>query len=307
LTRADAYDYRSGLNRIKNAFLFSLIGSILSVVPFISIIGGILGFIGYIYWILCWRSFGRTDLPSSRKYDLTWKLIIFGFIVVVVTIIGSIVIMVGQLVSIIVANPPAPGQPVNFFALPGAAGVLTNFLLGILVVLGVYALVWIYNYFSVRQLGTEISHPRLVTSGTLSVIALVGSVLSTILGIILIQSLFSSLGTGFTNAAVSPFAFGYFGFFTSGLIWFGLAGIAVLVIEIVAFYLGYSATNESLWSFNRSSYAPPPPGPYGMGPPPPPASGSSNSVPPAFCPSCGTRLLRPNSTFCTNCGARLTN
>ena len=61
----------SGLQRLKNSFLLYLIGGVISLVPVVGSIGGLLTLIGFIFLILAWRALGRSRLPGALRYKST--------------------------------------------------------------------------------------------------------------------------------------------------------------------------------------------------------------------------------------------
>ena len=58
---------RKGLSDLRNAFLLYFVSGILSLVPFIAIIGGLVNFVGLILLIIGWRALGRSSLRGKME------------------------------------------------------------------------------------------------------------------------------------------------------------------------------------------------------------------------------------------------
>lgn len=299
-----SYEYRIGLDRLKNAFLFTFIGAILSIIPIVSIIGGILFLVALVFWILTWRSFGNTELKGANSYSSTWKFLIGGIIVSAAIFIVGFAIIVSEIIRFMISNLPSPGQPFNLNSLPGIQGFLYNVLILSLVLGAISTIIWIRNYLSVRTLGNEISQKGLITAANLLIVSYVVSFASGIGSLFYLERSFAVLSS--VNPMMGIYSsFGVLAFkLSSGLVVFGIISIVTLVITIIASYIGYSSSKDAMSSYFSSQYSQPPPPP----PAPTPSSGASQEQPyprPRYCRSCGHMVAIPNSNFCSNCGSKL--
>ncbi len=299
-----SYEYRIGLDRLKNAFLFTFIGAILSIVPIVSIIGAILFLVALVFWILTWRSFGNTELKGANSYSSTWKFLIVGIIVSAAIFIVGFAIIVSEIIRFMVSNLPSPGQQFNLNSLPGIQGFLYNVLILSLVLGAISTIIWIRNYLSVRTLGNEISQKGLITAANLLIVSYVVSFASGIGSLFYLERSFAVLSS--VNPMIGIYSsFGVLAFMlSSGLVVLGIISIVTLVITIIASYIVYSSSKDAMSSYFSSQYSQPPPPP----PAPTPSSGASQEQPyprPRYCRSCGHMVAIPNSNFCSNCGSKL--
>lgn len=286
-----SYDSQKGLERLKNAFLFYFIGCILTIIPFVDVIGVILSFIGFIFLILGWRSLGRSSLPHASQYKSTGKWFIYALIIGFVIGIAGTVVILYQMVRVIVSQPPSTFNGTT--NLP--PGLLTGYVSGLFAIVSIVYVLWIFAYYkmknSMSNLGTDILQPRLARSGLLywinSIIgffSVFGLAYFSFSGLISASSFSSSSSSGFGS---------FYSMLFGGLAIFGVLSLVGIVIGIIAAYYGYDSIKNALSKG----------GVWGLGtpmPPPPPSNVQSTT-----CPNCGKSFSLLNAAFCPNCGAKL--
>jgi flagellar basal body-associated protein FliL len=291
------YQTGKGLRDLKNAFLLYLIGGFLNFVPVIGALGGIVIFVGFIFFIIGWRALGRSSLRDRDNYGSTGRWLIIGIILAIVISIVGVVAIVVSTFSYFVSHPylinstSSRTLPPN--QLPGFTGIFEEGvgLAGILLVISFG--IWIKMCSSIRKLGAELKEPRLKSAGLVYIINIVIGLVSIVVVALLFSS--GSLSSIFTSSsALSRFSsqtrfLGILGYLTFGG-FYSLLGLILIIgslILLIGSYLGYSGLDSATKSYSRN-FAPPPP------------------LKPkrTFCSSCG-HPANQEDIFCSNCGARL--
>jgi len=286
---------RKGLGDLKNAFMLYLVGSVLTFVPVVGAIGGIISLVALILLIIGWRALGRSSLKESGNYRSTGSWLIYAIIlVIVVTIVGSIVI-VASVVLYFASHPIPSSTPSNITSLSQIPWIFPIIYgLGALFALlfSIWYGVWIKMCNSMKRLSVELSQPRLKTAANLYIIQIVAFVGLAILFIVFLSyvnlssfySSYASLLT--TNRNLS--LFGVYAFITFGGYWtlLGLASIASTTLSVIIPYLAYSALGSAIGK---------------LAPIAPPQMNAGQ-----FCPHCG-HAVDPSNNFCPSCGWKLKN
>ncbi len=299
------YELQSGLNRLRYSFVFSVIGNLVTFVPGIGLVGGLLSSVAFILLILGWRALGRSSLNKAQSYHTTSNVLIITLVIAIVAAIVGIITAAGALAGAIATNPPAPGQPSPILStIPGFETFMMNVFITLVIVGAIAALGQLRSAISLRSLSVEISEPRLRTSGNLFILALILSIASQILLVPILPGFIGSLSSSELTALSSE---GSPIFLIAGgrLFVLGVVSLIQFAIILTAYILGYMASNNARTKLQFSSIQSPYYGGFRPYTPPPPPHTSQvtpmDSRPLRTCPACGTEL-QWNANFCTNCG-----
>jgi hypothetical protein len=228
-------DTKKGLQRLKFGFLLVLIGGILGLLPVISTLGEIIGFIGFFLLILGWWAFGKSNLKSEERYHNTALVLIATFVIVFLGIvIGVLAIIFGAISS------QVPGSTTSTASF---AVLIATQVVELTVVMECIALVGqLYSAFSLRKLSLELSEPYFRKSSNYYIMAdivtigsLGGLVASVQVGAF--QNLIQSAITNNSSSQITVYSF----LFTGDYAFLGiltLIGNAMIFIAVYFFYRG---------------------------------------------------------------------
>jgi hypothetical protein len=233
------HELSSGLDKLKNSFLFYMIGGAISLVPVVGSIGGILIFVALILLILAWRALGRSLSPSAQNFRSTGNWFLYSIIAAIIAgFVGAIILILYLVTALIptfaAANPPNPNVVFQSDA-------FRTFLAGFFVIIAVVEipiiLSWNKMRASMRLLGTELSVPRIATAGVaFLVVALVGLVTVLGFGAALFTGAFSFPTTGSQPDFTSAYDSGAY-YLVGAVSSLGILGAA---------YLGYTGVKTAL-------------------------------------------------------------
>ena len=113
---------RKGLGDLKNAFMLYLVGSILTFVPVVGAIGGIISLVALILLIIGWRALGRSSLKEGENYRSTGSWLVYGIIIVIVIFIVATAVLIASLISYFIAHPIQPTTSPPFLRSPNSLG-----------------------------------------------------------------------------------------------------------------------------------------------------------------------------------------
>jgi len=287
---------RKGLGDLKNAFMLYLIGSILTFVPVVGAIGGIISLVALILLIIGWRALGRSSMKEHQNYRSTGSWLVYAIIIAIIIVIVGTVVIVGFLVSYFIAHPiqQATSPP----AIPSLSQFpwISQFILGLFLEIGLVLLVWYSVWIkmlnSMKKLGSELSQPRLRTAANLNLLQILTSIATGLVFVLVLffgnySSLFSSLFSHFSSNPNLGFL-GVFGYFGLGgfLPLLALILIGEEVVVIVSYYLAYDALGSAIGK---------------LAPIAPPQMNAGQ-----FCPHCG-HAVDSSNIFCPSCGWKLKN
>jgi hypothetical protein len=302
-------DLATGLNHLKNAFLFMLIGVALSWIPFINFVAVVLLLVSFIFIVLGWRGLGKSNLGHAPSYGSTALVLIVIFIAEIAIVVGGIVAAILLILpSIITAATTTPSPPPSFATLPIWSEFVSLLFAVVIVAVWIAFAGWVKNGLSLKSLSNELSQPQLRTCGNLYIVySAIGAISATSFGLLLALgvTLFPTTTTGGQIGNLSPFF--VFSSFPEGIL-FALVGILGLILLIVASVLGYTGTSDAVRNLGSSYYGwtfPPPPGqPYPV-PPVRPPTYERQRAGINYCPRCNYNLSNSTANFCPNCGMKL--
>jgi zinc-ribbon domain len=266
------------MGRLRTALILTVIGSLLSWIPYIGIIGELIAFAGFIFLVLAWRALSRSDLPSAASYKVTFEVLIFFFILGILTILIGVFAAIGTALS--------TGSLVAYLMDYSVA----------LVVGGVFSYVGSFkSAFSLRRLSGEVKEKRLDTSGKLFVVSYIISLSTLIIFVAVLLS--GALNSTINSLAASGSSVGALSLmFTGNYSFVGIAFVASLLLGVVAGIIGSQGASKVFWGMHMNG----PTSPL----PPPPMSGAFKPLS-TRCPSCGAEIVVHGSMYCYNCGAKL--
>jgi len=182
---------RRGLNNLRNSFIFLALGAALSLVPGISILGGLLSFIGLIFLIIGWRALGQSNMPSAARYRSTGNWIIYSIVIAVaIALIGIIAVVVALFSSLASSGfiPTGPGSSTYPFQSAAFQDYVADFYAAIVVAEIPVFYAWYRVSSSLRTLGSEVGQPSLGTAGRLFLVYIAVSFASLVASFVAFKS-----------------------------------------------------------------------------------------------------------------------
>jgi len=238
---------RRGLNNLRNSFLFLAMGAAVSLVPGISILGGLLSFIGLIFLIIGWRALGQSNLPGAPRYRSTGNWIIYSILIaIVIGVIGVVAVAVALFSSLASSGfvPTGPGSSTYPFENSAFQDYVADFYAVTVVAEIPVFYAWYRISSSLRTLGTEVGQPSLGTAGRLFLVYIAVSFASLVVSLVAFKSGAVSLsptameGVGALASQYSE----YVGTYAVVII---LGGVAGALLTILASYIAYGGTKRA--------------------------------------------------------------
>ncbi|WP_393971382.1 hypothetical protein OXIME_001658 [Oxyplasma meridianum] len=255
----DLYVIRESLKKLRTAFFVLFLGSILTIIPLIDIVGSLLLFIGVILLIMGFGRLADSKMVNARHYGSTRNWLIFNIIASLAVIVVSYYFLYVRVFSLIVSSLIVSGKPPSIplsvlnesFLIAGAS---------VAVITVIYVIAYLKIVASLKFLSAELSVPKLRGASTYLRVSII---LFALTAVILFPSLYfglhylATLSSGNSSITYA----GNSAFLPIGIILSAIpAAIAVpvieiitalvveiitaLVIEIVAYHGAYSGLDE---------------------------------------------------------------
>lgn len=242
----DVYVLRENLRNLRTAFFVLFIGLILTMVPFVDIVGGILIFIGIILLIMGLGRIGNSNLTNAKFYLGARNWFVFYILASIAVVVVIYYFLFTLIVSPIIASslipgsvPPVPMTVFNdVFMIMGAS---------VAVILVLYVITYLKLAETLKLLSSELSVPKLGSAGDYLKISIILSVITSFIAVASLYYTFRSEvvllsshpGHAPTGFPVSP-VFSLFGVFGYTF----LVAIVGLIFQLIAYHGAYSGLDE---------------------------------------------------------------
>jgi hypothetical protein len=167
--RQAGYQTSKGIGDLRTAFLLYTVGIVLSLVPIIGAIGGIIDLVAIIFLVIGWRAVGRSSLKERGNYRSTGNWLVYVIItVIIIGILGSIVIASGFIIYVTThpnVLPTTNPSGVSLSQLPGFSGLFLGLGVEAALLLALTYGVWLKTISSMKRLSQELSRPPPSNSG----------------------------------------------------------------------------------------------------------------------------------------------
>jgi len=239
----DLYVMRENLRSLRTAFFVLFVGSILTIVPLVDIIGSILLFIGIILLIIALGRLGNSNMVNAGYYKTTRNWLILDIIASILAVAIIYYFLYSMIISPTISSAALSSKPPSispyifneFFFIIGAS---------VAVLLVIYIFAYLKVAGTLKLLSTELSVPKLGSASTTLKISLLFSALTSVIAII-------SLYTGLRHIVLSSSGNG--GLVFTGIPVFQLFGllsytfilaIVAFVLEVIAYHEAYTGLDE---------------------------------------------------------------
>jgi len=236
----------SNLQSLRSAFFWMFLGIILSIIPIVNIVGGIILFIAFILLILAFGKVANTSLPHAAEYKSTknWLLFLLIFDIVGSIILASVIIVAVFIVTATTSSTRSSYLSINTLGIGAIAAIGILFVLMLIF----YIITYLKVVNSLKSLGADLSVQTLHKAGNYLFYALIIS----IVGDILLPVFF------YVDIFVSSISAAKISLYSIFLILLVplIVIIAAYILEILSFHNAYTGIDEFL---NRPRGMPAPP------------------------------------------------
>ena len=237
----------SYLQKLRSAFFWIFLGTILVIIPIIDFIGAIIILIGYILLISAFGLVSKTNLPHVKEYKSTrnWLLILLILSILVVVSTVALITSTYLLVSTSISSSPNPQSNPSILGLSiTEMGIIISIVILLIAFLVIYLIAYLKLVSSLKYLSSDLSVQRLYNAGNYLFYALIISIISYILMPIFIYINISIF------LASAPFSiFTLLGILSIPIV----VAIVSYILELIAFYDAYTGIDEFL---NRYRFSP---------------------------------------------------
>jgi len=239
-------EFLNNMQSLRSAFFWLFLGTILSIIPIISIAGGIIVFIGFILLIIGFGKISRSSLRNAEQYRKTRNWLLISLITGIIFIMYLIVFYLSLFVITTYTTTPI-GATSTGTSLISSAGVALIAILTILAIL--YIIAYLMAYLSVvkslRLLSEDLQVKKLYSAGSYLFYSLILVIISIIITPVLLIVSLSAVSAAIAAGLTVQVFYAILGALAVPII----IDIIAFILQLVSYHSAYTGIDEFMYRY----------------------------------------------------------